>query len=174
MIEASGIPCVYMMDLDSGSGLNCVGFFPVARRRGRRRAPAGTQPQAPWLTSAPSSTSAPSLRGEGFRRALQKAGCYDPGLEILTPRPSSVALGGELFVQLLASQPQVDGVFFCNDDLAQGALLEALRRGVKVPEQIAVLGFNDLPGSDCTVPRLSSIRTRAKPSAGARRSSCWR
>ncbi|PBX80679.1 LacI family transcriptional regulator, partial [Pseudomonas aeruginosa] len=29
------------------------------------------------------------LRGEGFRRALQKAGCYDPGLEILTPRPSS-------------------------------------------------------------------------------------
>ncbi len=90
---------------------------------------------------------------------MQKAGCYDPGLEILTPRPSSVALGGELFVQLLASQPQVDGVFFCNDDLAQGALLEALRRGVKVPEQIAVLGFNDLPGSDCTVPRLSSIRT---------------
>ncbi len=70
-----------------------------------------------------------------------------------------MALGGELFVQLLASQPQVDGVFFCNDDLAQGALLEALRRGVKVPEQIAVLGFNDLPGSDCTVPRLSSIRT---------------
>ena len=26
MIEASGVPCVYMMDLDSGSGLHCVGF----------------------------------------------------------------------------------------------------------------------------------------------------
>ncbi|HFL2795444.1 TPA: LacI family DNA-binding transcriptional regulator GntR [Pseudomonas aeruginosa] len=158
MIEASGIPCVYMMDLDSGSGLNCVGFSQLRAgetaaehllARGRRRlAYIGAQLDQRTL-----------LRGEGFRRALQKAGCYDPGLEILTPRPSSVALGGELFVQLLASQPQVDGVFFCNDDLAQGALLEALRRGVKVPEQIAVLGFNDLPGSDCTVPRLSSIRT---------------
>ncbi|MDY7725595.1 LacI family DNA-binding transcriptional regulator GntR, partial [Pseudomonas aeruginosa] len=158
MIEASGIPCVYMMDLDSGAGLNCVGFSQLRAgeaaaehllARGRRRlAYIGAQLDQRTL-----------LRGEGFRRALQKAGCYDPGLEILTPRPSSVALGGELFVQLLASQPQVDGVFFCNDDLAQGALLEALRRGVKVPEQIAVLGFNDLPGSDCTVPRLSSIRT---------------
>ncbi|MDU0535733.1 LacI family DNA-binding transcriptional regulator GntR [Pseudomonas aeruginosa] len=158
MIEASGIPCVYMMDLDSGSGLNSVGFSQLRAgeaaaehllARGRRRlAYIGAQLDQRTL-----------LRGEGFRRALQKAGCYDPGLEILTPRPSSVALGGELFVQLLASQPQVDGVFFCNDDLAQGALLEALRRGVKVPEQIAVLGFNDLPGSDCTVPRLSSIRT---------------
>lgn len=173
MIEASGIPCVYMMDLDSGSGLNCVGFSQLRAGGSRRRAPAGTRPQAPGLHRRPARPAHPAAR-RGFRRALQKAGCYDPGLEILTPRPSSVALGGELFVQLLASQPQVDGVFFCNDDLAQGALLEALRRGVKVPEQIAVLGFNDLPGSDCTVPRLSSIRTRAKPSAGARRSSCWR
>lgn len=101
-------------------------------------------------------------RTESARRMIEASGIpcvYMMDLEILTPRPSSVALGGELFVQLLASQPQVDGVFFCNDDLAQGALLEALRRGVKVPEQIAVLGFNDLPGSDCTVPRLSSIRT---------------
>jgi len=45
------------------------------------------------------------------------------------------------------------------EGMRPAVLLEALRRGVKVPEQIAVLGFNDLPGSDCTVPRLSSIRT---------------
>ncbi len=131
MIEASGIPCVYMMDLDSGSGLNCVGFSQLRAgeaaaehllARGRRRlAYIGAQLDQRTL-----------LRGEGFRRALQKAGCYDPGLEILTPRPSSVALGGELFVQLLASQPQV-----------------------VVAEEHPV----DLPGSDCTVPRLSSIRT---------------
>ena len=148
-------------------------LLPVARRRGaaehllargrRRLAYIGAQLDQRTL-----------LRGEGFRRALQKPAATTRGWKS-TPRPSSVALGGELFVQLLASQPQVDGVFFCNDDLAQGALLEALRRGVKVPEQIAVLGFNDLPGSDCTVPRLSSIRTpREAIGGGARRSSCWR
>ncbi len=167
MIEASGIPCVYMMDLDSGSGLNCVGFSQLRAgeaaaehllARGRRRlAYIGAQPRPAH----------PAAR-RGVPPRLAKAGCYDPGLEIPCrgrPRWPSAA---NSFVQLLASQPQVDGVFFCNDDLAQGALLEALRRGVKVPEQIAVLGFNDLPGSDCTVPRLSSIRTPREAIGAAR------
>ncbi|MBB3103305.1 LacI family DNA-binding transcriptional regulator [Azomonas macrocytogenes] len=158
MIEASGLPCVYMMDLDSGSGLHCVGFSQVnagaaaARHllsRGRQRI-AFVAAQLDQRTL---------LRGDGFRRTLQQAGRYDPAFEILTPRPSSVGLGSELFAQLLAAQPQIDGIFFCNDDLAQGALLEAARHGVKVPEQVAVLGFNDLPSSAFMVPRLSSIRT---------------
>lgn len=53
----------------------------------------------------------------------------------------------------------MDAIFFGNDDLAQGALLEALRHGIKVPDQISVLGFNDLPSSSFMVPRLSSIST---------------
>ncbi|AMB87799.1 LacI family transcriptional regulator [Pseudomonas agarici] len=158
MIEASHVPCVYMMDLNPGAGVNCVGFSQQSAgataaehliSRGRRHlAYIGAQLDQRTL-----------LRGEGFRRALQMAGLYDPDLEVLTPRPSSVGLGGELFLQLLNSHPQVDAIFFGNDDLAQGALLEALRYGIKVPEQVAVLGFNDLPGSACMVPRLSSIRT---------------
>lgn len=158
MLEASGTPCVYMMDLDSSPGLHCVGFSQLRAgaavaehllARGRRHlAYVGAQLDQRTL-----------LRGEGFRRALQQAGCYDPALELLTPRPSSVGLGGELFRQLLGSQPQVDGIFFGNDDLAHGALLEALRHGIRVPEQVAVVGFNDLPSSQFMVPRLSSIRT---------------
>jgi len=158
MLEASGIPCVYMMDLDSGAGLHCVGFSQLQAgaaaaehliSRGRRKmAFVGAQLDQRTL-----------LRGEGFRRALQQAGLYDPALELLTPQPSSVALGGELFCQLLAAHPQLDAIFFGNDDLAHGALLEALRRGVKIPEQVAVMGFNDLPASAFMVPRLSSIRT---------------
>jgi LacI family gluconate utilization system Gnt-I transcriptional repressor len=158
MVEASNIPCVYMMDLDPGAGLNCVGFSQLSAgetaaehliSRGRRRlAYIGAQLDQRTL-----------LRGEGFRRALQKAGLYDPDLEILTPRPSSVGLGGELFLQLMASHPQVDAIFFGNDDLAHGALLEAMRCGIKIPQQVAVLGFNDLPASAHMVPRLSSIST---------------
>ncbi len=158
MIESSNVPCVYMMELDAGAGLNCVGFSQLkagetaARHlisRGRRRlAYIGAQLDQRTL-----------LRGEGYRRALQEADLYNPDLEILTPRPSSVGLGGELFLHLLASQPQVDAIFFGNDDLAQGALLEAARIGLKIPEQIAILGFNDLPSSEFMVPRLSSIRT---------------
>ncbi|WP_085580597.1 MULTISPECIES: LacI family DNA-binding transcriptional regulator [unclassified Pseudomonas] len=158
MIEASNIPCVYMMELDSAAGVNCVGFSQLSAgetaaehllSRGRKRlAYIGAQLDQRTL-----------LRGEGFRRAVQKAGLYDPDLEVLTPRASSVGLGGELFLQLLATHPDVDAIFFGNDDLAQGALLEALRHGIKVPEQVAILGFNDLPASEHMVPRLSSIST---------------
>ena len=158
MIEISNVPCVYMMELDAAAGLNCVGFSQLKAgetaaqhliSRGRRRlAYIGAQLDQRTL-----------LRGEGYRRALQQADLYDPDLEVLTPRPSSVGLGGELFLHLLASHPNVDAIFFGNDDLAHGALLEAARIGIKIPEQIAILGFNDLPSSEFMVPRLSSIRT---------------
>lgn len=38
-------------------------------------------------------------------------------------------------------------------------MLEAARIGIKIPDQVAILGFNDLPSSEFMVPRLSSIRT---------------
>jgi len=73
-----------------------------------------------------------------------------------------------LFSQLLAQAPDVDGIFFCNDDLAQGAVLQALRQGIEVPRQVAMVGFNDLPASAHMVPRLTSIRTpRAAVGRGA-------
>ncbi|MFR0657085.1 substrate-binding domain-containing protein, partial [Pantoea sp. SIMBA_079] len=68
-------------------------------------------------------------RAEGFRQALAEAGLQAAELEVLAPEPSSIALGSALFSQLMQQAPDVDGIFFCNDDLAQGAVLQALRQG---------------------------------------------
>ena len=59
----------------------------------------------------------------------------------------------------MREQPDVDAIFFCNDDLAQGALLAALRLSIAVPAQVAVAGFNDLTGSDQMLPPLTTVRT---------------
>ena len=67
-----------------------------------------------------------------------------------------------LLEQALARHPDVDAIFFCNDDLAQGALLKALQLGVAVPARVAVAGFNDLPGSPQMLPPLTSVRTRRR------------
>jgi LacI family gluconate utilization system Gnt-I transcriptional repressor len=64
-----------------------------------------------------------------------------------------------MFEQVMAQSPPVDAVFFCNDDLAQGALLAALRLRIAVPQRVAVAGFNDLTGSDQMVPPLTTVRT---------------
>lgn len=98
-------------------------------------------------------------RLEGYRQVLKQSGLYDPTLEVLSPERSSLALGARQFETLLNAQSTVDAIFFCNDDIAQGALLEAARMGIKVPQQVAIAGFNDLPGSDQMVPPLTTIHT---------------
>lgn len=158
LIAASGLPCVHMMELVRAPGVQCVGFSQEAAgaaaarhliARGRKRIAYVAAQLDPRVMQ----------RGEGFRRALREAGLYDPALEMLTSEPSSIGLGGQLLTQLLARNPEVDGMFFCNDDLAQGAILEASRHGIAVPGRIAMVGFNDLPASAHLVPRLTSIST---------------
>ncbi|QKZ05940.1 LacI family DNA-binding transcriptional regulator [Pseudomonas eucalypticola] len=158
LLAASGVPCVHMMELDTTPGVASVGFSQeqagaVAARhllaRGRKRLAYIAAQLDPRVLQ----------RGDGFRQTLQAAGCFDPALQLMAPTPSSIGLGGELFNDLLRRHPDVDGIFFCNDDLAQGAILEASRQGLRIPEQVAMVGFNDLPASAHLVPRLTSIRT---------------
>jgi LacI family transcriptional regulator, gluconate utilization system Gnt-I transcriptional repressor len=107
-------------------------------------------------------------RMAGWRRELQAAGLHDKTLEWVNPAPSSISLGGAMFEQIVGQRPAVDAIFFCNDDLAQGALLAALRLRVPVPKRVAVVGFNDLTGSDQMLPPLSTVRTpRSEIGAGA-------
>ncbi len=170
LIAGSGVPCVHLMDLADASGpllSYSVGFDQaqagaeltghLLRKGYRRVAFAAAQLDARVMQ-----------RMSGWRRALQAAGLYDPTLEWLNPAASSLALGGQMFEQIVQQRPAVDAIFFCNDDLAQGALLCALRRGIRVPEQVAIVGFNDLTGSDQTLPPLTTVRTpRARIGAAA-------
>lgn len=158
LIADSGVPCVHMMELASANGVYCVGFSQtkageavgehLIARGCRRNAFVAAQLDVRMMQ-----------RGEGFWRVLQREGLYDADLQVLTPAPSSIRLGGELFRRLMKRHPDVDGIFFGNDDLAQGALYEACRQGVRVPQQVAIVGFNDLAGSADSVPRLTTVRT---------------
>lgn len=158
LLAASGLPRVHMMELDPAGVAHCVGFSQeqagaeAARHliaRGCRRMAYMAAQLDPRVLQ----------RGRGFRQVLEEAGLYDEALQVSTPQPSSIGLGGELFGQLMERHPDIDGVFFCNDDLAQGASLEALRRGIAIPDRVALVGFNDLPASAHMIPRLTSIRT---------------
>jgi LacI family gluconate utilization system Gnt-I transcriptional repressor len=78
---------------------------------------------------------------------------------VTTATPTSVTLGGALFADLLAREPDIDAVFCANDDLALGVLFECRRRDIAVPDQIAIVGFNDLEFMASAVPTLTSVRT---------------
>ncbi|WCE08677.1 LacI family DNA-binding transcriptional regulator [Pseudomonas sp. JBR1] len=158
LLAASGVPRVHMMELDPAGATPSVGFSQhAAGAAAARHLLAAGRTRLGYVAAQLDPRAL--ARGEGFREVLREAGCYDPDLDVLDPQPSSVGLGARQFRDLLAQRPDVDGLFFCNDDLAQGALFEAQRLGIAIPERISVLGFNDLPGSAHTVPRLSSIQT---------------
>jgi LacI family transcriptional regulator, gluconate utilization system Gnt-I transcriptional repressor len=159
LIQTSGIPCVHLMETTAAPGVHSVGFSQadaaadltrhLMARGYRRIAFAAAQLDPRTL-----------LRLAGWRREMHAAGLHASILEWLNPAPSSIALGATLFEQIVAQSPPVDAIFFCNDDLAQGALLAALRLGIEVPQRVAVAGFNDLTGSDQMVPPLTTVRTR--------------
>lgn len=98
-------------------------------------------------------------RCDGARHALREAGLHDPALELMTPQKSSIALGAELLDRILDRHPDCDGLFFCNDDLAQGAVFQCARRGVAVPRSMGIVGFHDFAGTAWTTPPLSTIAT---------------
>ena len=98
-------------------------------------------------------------RHAGYQRAMDAFGLSSKGLVALTPRISTVQLGRRLFAEVLDRKPKVDAVFCCNDDLALGALFECQQRGIRVPEDLAIVGFNDLEFCAASVPPLSSVGT---------------
>jgi LacI family gluconate utilization system Gnt-I transcriptional repressor len=158
LIAHSALPCVHVMETTTAAGVHCVGFSQadagrdITRHlieRGRRRIVFAAAQLDPRVMQ----------RAEGYRRAMKSAGLYDPRLELLNPDHSSMALGAEMFRQALQLHPDVDAMFFCNDDLAQGGLLAALRQRVDVPGRVAVAGFNDLAGSDQMLPALTTVHT---------------
>jgi LacI family gluconate utilization system Gnt-I transcriptional repressor len=96
-------------------------------------------------------------RIEGYREVMEAVGIEHAGLVVATPRPSTVRLGAEIFADLLSRNPDVEAVFCCNDDLALGALFECHRRGIAVPGDISIIGFNDLEFCAGAFPSLSSV-----------------
>lgn len=93
----------------------------------------------------------------GYVDAMKKAGLYDEALIELSPTPSTVKQGGELFSALHARAPDLEAVFCANDDLALGTLFECARRGITVPDSLSVIGFNDLEFAASAYPALTTI-----------------
>jgi LacI family gluconate utilization system Gnt-I transcriptional repressor len=158
LITQSGIPCVHMMEIADSPKTNSVGFSQTQAAitltehlisRGRQRIAFAAAQLDPRTLQ----------RLEGWKKTLKQHKLYDKALTYQNKSPSSMALGGEMFEHILNKDPNVDAIFFCNDDLAQGALMAAQRLNIKVPKQVAVAGFNDLTGSDLIGPGLTTIRT---------------
>jgi len=93
----------------------------------------------------------------GYHRAIAEAGLKPMTTSI--ERASSFPLGAQLFGELHERHPAMTAVFAGNDNLALGALFECHRRGIRVPEDMSIIGFNDLEFSETAYPSLTTVAT---------------
>ncbi|WP_309081247.1 LacI family DNA-binding transcriptional regulator [Zhihengliuella sp.] len=97
------------------------------------------------------------LRLAGYREGLEAAGvAFDPeliGYSELWHR----ADGANVMRELLARGVEFDAVFGLNDTLALGAMRVLQEAGLRVPEDVAVIGFDDLDEAPYAIPSLSTV-----------------
>jgi LacI family transcriptional regulator len=100
-------------------------------------------------------------REAGWRAVLTENGSEDPD-EFKTIGDWNAASGDVGLRTLMAQAPDIDAVFVCNDQMALGALQAARRLGLKVPEDLGIVGFDDIPESAYFFPPLTTIRQNAR------------
>lgn len=103
-----------------------------------------------------------SDRRVGFVEAMKAHGLDATRLIAAGQPPISMREGADAMARLLEQFPDTQAVICVSDLSAFGALTECQRRGVCVPDQIAIAGFGDYEIGGISVPTLTTIDARAR------------
>jgi LacI family gluconate utilization system Gnt-I transcriptional repressor len=156
LLQNAGMPVVEIWDLTTSpidmsvgfSHYDCgveVGQFLV--RKGRRRAGyVGASSRADVMGQA---------RMEGFSAALARAGFPLVDREVLLDSPGFYA-GYYGLETLLARRPDLDVVYFHNDEMAIGGLAYCQQRGIQVPEDLGIVGWGGMEAASVLPRRLTT------------------
>ena len=98
-------------------------------------------------------------RRRGYRAALASAGILpDPALEVERRSPRSRP-GRDAADRILLDLPDPPtAIFAFNDDIAIGAIQAARARGLRVPEDLSIVGFDDVEHATIVTPTLTTVR----------------
>ena len=156
MLDTAGIPVIEIMDSVSSPIAQAVGIdnhaaaFSMTEfmiEKGRHKI----------VYIAARMDERTQLKIQGYKDAMKKHN-LEP-LCLQTDEASSFTLGAKFLKEALKQQPDTDGIFCTNDDLAIGALFESQKHKLKVPEQISIVGFHGHDISKAIVPRLATVVT---------------
>ena len=159
MLKANGCRVVEMLDIDGMALDMAVGFSNHAAgvasahhlvARGYRR--------IGYVGHDPQRDKRAGKRFAGFRQALLAQGLELADIDASAPA-SSVENGRTGLERILARSPDLDAVYFSNDDMALGGYFHCLANGISIPTELAIFGYNGLDIGAVTPLPLSTIRT---------------
>jgi LacI family transcriptional regulator len=144
--EAEGFPAV-VIDNQGGARL---AVEHLVRQGHRRIAFVGADVQHPSIAN----------RLEGYRITLARAGLsVDPTLVLIAPEAEPTRATGQKLGKQLLELPEIPTAVFCaNDALALGVMEMLLREGRRVPDEVALVGFDDVQSAAQAPVPLTSVR----------------
>jgi DNA-binding LacI/PurR family transcriptional regulator len=154
-----GLPCVF--GGRPWSGAERISYVDVDNRAGGRLATEALVERGCRriaTVAGPSDMTAAEDRLEGWRDALRRADLSDEGV---VHGNFTIESGARATTELLEAYPDVDGIFAASDLMASGVLSVLAARGLAVPDDVAVVGYDDLGVAERTDPPLTTIRQSA-------------
>ena len=94
---------------------------------------------------------------EGYQRALAEAGIAEDQSLFAAPRAHSVAAGHEAMAELMARRTGMTAVLAATDSMALGVLRWTQQHGVRVPEDMAIVGFDNIEFAEHAATPISSV-----------------
>ncbi len=158
LLERSGIPTIETWNLSEESIDMAVGFSNAAAAEAmvEHLAQRGYRHIAlvhPHLEANDRAVD----RLEGYRAAMKRL-CLPWRPELERASAFGFANGARALIGLLDHVKPLDAIFFGNDALAAGALLECRRRRIRVPQDLAIAGFDDVDLAQQLDPPLTTVR----------------
>lgn len=109
------------------------------------------------IIAGPGYASSSRLRTEGYRQAMEEAALpVDPGW--IAPSTFGIEAGSVAAEMLLALDPRPTAIFAMNDNTAIGAMSAILRRGLSVPKDVSLVGYNDIALVSLLPTPLTTVR----------------
>ena len=157
-LAASGVPVIEIWDLPSSPIEHCIGFSNV--KAGRIMAnylvDCGYQ-KIGFIGGDTKHDIRGADRREGFREALEEKGLDTSRLWHSENPVINIGHGAEAMTGLLDQFPDTEAVMCASDLSAFGAMMSCVRRGVSVPEELAIAGFGAYDLSANAVPQITTL-----------------
>lgn len=157
----SGIPCVVIWEVLRNSNLNFVGFSNFQAAFSMTEYLIHLNHRRIALILGPYTRVGRARRRlEGYRSALEQNGLsFDTA--IVLERMPTLKEGKEAMAELLSLPDPPSAVFAASDMLALGAMSAAREKGLRIPEDISVAGFDDIDFAAYADPPLTTVRVPA-------------
>ena len=158
MLENAGIPVVETWDLPVQPIDQVVGFSNEEAMRLLIKTLAGRgYRKFGFIGGATTRDSRGEQRRKGFTRAIDELGLSPGRIVSVGIPPITIEQGGQAIASLLERWPETEIVACVSDLSAFGALMECKRRGMRVPEDIAIAGFGDYEVAAFSHPGITTV-----------------